>query len=70
MSFYVECGNIHYEWYEKHYKPIIDIDKIIYLSACGHELEHIKNMFDNIPVRKGSYCKWQKDLSIFIYENL
>ncbi len=40
------------------------------VQADGHELEHIKRCFSNIPMHNGRVVSWTDVYAIFICENL
>jgi len=52
------------------HKP--DLGNIIILVATGEDLEHIRGLYDNVPiVKKGhTMCTWTGEMAQFIFDNL
>jgi hypothetical protein len=51
-------------------KPDI-LNKIVSLTATGEELEAIKKLFVNIPMKPGAkQMEWRNDWAQFIFDNL
>jgi hypothetical protein len=51
-------------------KPQIH-NRIVSLTASGEELEAIKKLFSNIPMKPGArQVEWKGDWSQFIFDNL
>lgn len=43
---------------------------VIELQADGHELEYIRERFQNIPMHKGRVVRWKGEMAKFIAINL
>jgi hypothetical protein len=76
-----ELGSLpynHFTWYVESHKPkFVGIDPenqiVLLLQADGHELDLIRNKFNNIPITMITYgriCTWRGSMAQFIYDNL
>jgi hypothetical protein len=65
---------IQYEWHIPKGKPKFEVfpptrSIVELLQASGHELEVIKQRFENLPMSH-SICTWRGPMAQFIYDNL
>ncbi len=59
-----------YPWHIGQSKPTLE-GKCVEVQADGHELDHIKASFTNLPISNETrVVKWSGDLAQFIYDNL
>jgi hypothetical protein len=65
---YFCCGDIEKTWHVGNPKP--SLQSCSEVQADGHELEHIKKCFSNIPIALCSVVVWKGAFAQFIYDNL